>query len=102
VVAEEDVLDGDRRRFVLGDQVAQAPMDPREPSLERLGRRSGYNAPVEGGEPAATRKDDPIAEVGRPGVDAEHDHHRFDSAVRGGRLPRSKSLTDRGQTLERK
>ena len=86
VAAEVEVLDRERRRLVLADQVAHARVDIGEPALERLARARLDHAAVERGEPRPVREHHAVARVRGAGVDAEDDHQCCDSARDGGRL----------------
>jgi hypothetical protein len=74
VPAEVEVLDRNRRRPVLADQVAHARVYLGEPPLEGHARARVDHAAVERREPAAVRKHDPIPGVRRARVYAEDDH----------------------------
>src|SRR5204863_6603807 len=87
VLAEIEVLDRERDRGMLADQVEHARVDAGEAALERLARLGGDHAAVEGGEPRAVGEHHAVARVGGAGIDAEDDHlHVLDSAVDAGRL----------------
>jgi hypothetical protein len=87
VLPEEEVLDRDRGRLVLLDQVRHARVDTCEPPLERLALVGGYDTSVESGQAVPVREHDAVTGRRRARVYPEDDHHRLDSAWRAGRLP---------------
>ncbi len=84
---EVQLLDRNRLRPVLVEQLADAGVDDREPRGGVAGRAGLDHAPVERHHPPALTPHHAVARVGGAGIDAEDDHlHGGDSARRGGRL----------------
>ena len=75
VLPEEEVLDGEGRRPVLRDQVADAAVDAGQPPFQRLVGAGADHAAVERGERLPARDHHAEAGVGGAGIDAEDDHH---------------------------
>ena len=70
VLAEEEVLDRQGGRLVLGDQVAYARVDVGQPPLQRSAGTGLDHAAVERRERAAARDHHPVARVRGARVDA--------------------------------
>ncbi len=74
VLAEVELLEGHRIWLVLLDQGRHGAVDARQAPLRGQPRRGLHDTSVEGDEPPVAARNDAVAGVGEPRVDAENDH----------------------------